>query len=182
MAVSKEQYEEHRDVSEEIVPQSATMTKAPEEKSTDISEKPAATKEAPRIVRSEILIDPVEETMPAENYQANAQDSVDGNSGTTETRTTPFYGIYCSASKDSSEAQGQAKQVCQEGFDGQVVYSPDWSNLNQEPWYCVTAGIYDTEQEAKNMLSSVQASHRDAYVKYSGDCQNVWNGVRDTKK
>ena len=52
---------------------------------------------------------------------------------------------------------------------GFVFTTTDWSNLNSEKWYVVTAGQYGTEKEANNKLDAVQKYYPDAYVKYSGD-------------
>ena len=50
-----------------------------------------------------------------------------------------------------------------------VITTTDWSNLNSEKWYVVTAGQYETENEANDKLNEVQAYYPDAYVKYSGN-------------
>ena len=47
----------------------------------------------------------------------------------------------------------------------------DWSNLNTEKFYVVTAGVYAAESDANAALASVQSVYPDAYVKYSGDFQ-----------
>ena len=81
----------------------------------------------------------------------------------------PFYGIWCYASKDSDEAESYAEyleSVCEEP---EVLLSSDWSNLNSEPYYVVTAGRYETEEEAKEALDEVQSVCDGAYVKYSGE-------------
>lgn len=89
----------------------------------------------------------------------------------TESDLNEFYGIWVYGSKDQQEAQDFAQQVKQNGFDGQVYVSTDWSNLNQEKWYVVTAGTYYSESEAKNALDEVKLIYADAYVKYSGTRQ-----------
>lgn len=84
---------------------------------------------------------------------------------------SPFYGIWCYASKSSTEAWAYADSVSQKGFQGQVFATADWSNLNSEEWYVVTAGTYFSEEEAKSALAGVQAAYPGAYVKYSGSWQ-----------
>lgn len=84
---------------------------------------------------------------------------------------SPFYGIWCYASKSSTEARAYADSVSQKGFQGQVFATADWSNLNSEEWYVVTAGTYFSEEEAKSALAGVQAAYPEAYVKYSGSWQ-----------
>ena len=55
------------------------------------------------------------------------------------------------------------------GFMAQVYITTDWSNLNSDTYYVVTAGTYDTEEDANAALDSVRSYCADAYVKYSGD-------------
>ena len=87
--------------------------------------------------------------------------------------TSPFYGIWCYGSKTEADANSFAASVIDKGFDGRVFVTTDWSNLNSEKYYVVTAGIYSTEEDAKAALAGVQsAGYSDAYVKYSGDYQN----------
>ena len=87
-----------------------------------------------------------------------------------DTEPTPFYGIWCTASKDSDEAMESANQLIEKGFDGKVYYTLHWGNLNNEPYYVVTAGTYLNEEEAKANLAEVQSKgYPKAYVKYSGE-------------
>ena len=81
---------------------------------------------------------------------------------------TPFYGIWVSASKSYDEAADFASNVSSNGFDGYVITTTDWSNLNSEKWYVVTAGKYASENEAARQLDAVKEKYPDAYVKYSG--------------
>lgn len=81
----------------------------------------------------------------------------------------PFWGIWCYGVKNSDEAYNYARTLSNNGFDGMVYLTTDWSNLNSEPYYVVTAGIYSSESEAKSMLALVQSYCADAYVKYSGE-------------
>ena len=56
------------------------------------------------------------------------------------------------------------------GLDGDIFVTTDWSNLNSEKWYVVTAGIYYSEEDAKDALPDVKnAGYSGAYVKYTGD-------------
>lgn len=83
--------------------------------------------------------------------------------------TTEFYGIWCYGSKNESEAKNYADDMKDKGIDAYVLLSSEWSNLNKEPYYVVTAGIYQDEESAKQMLQGVKdAGYTDAYVKYSG--------------
>ena len=83
----------------------------------------------------------------------------------------PFYGIWCYASKDEQDAQRVADDYRQQGLDARVCLTTEWSELNPEPWYVVTAGAYRTEGEAQQALAAVQSVQPDAYVKYSGEWQ-----------
>ena len=86
-------------------------------------------------------------------------------------RKTPFYGIWCHASKERSEAEKGAKSLRNEGFDAEVFVTTDWSNLNKEKWYVVSAGTYSTEKKANRNLKVVKEVYPDAYVKFSGKWQ-----------
>lgn len=81
----------------------------------------------------------------------------------------PFYGIWCDASKNYDDAYRFSRKVVTWGFPAEVYVTSDWDNLNPEKWYAVTAGIYDSKEEAESMLSVVKAYYPDAYVKYSGN-------------
>jgi len=84
-------------------------------------------------------------------------------------RQQPFYGIWCCASKDEDEMWEVANDLHFYGYEPWVYVTTDWSNLTDEKWYVVTAGVYETEKEANDMLDSVQYFYEDAYVKYSGE-------------
>ena len=82
---------------------------------------------------------------------------------------SPFYGIWCGASKSEADMQAMADTLIQHGFDAHVLVTTDWDNLNPERWYVVTAGLYASEDTANAALSSVRSLYPDAYVKYSGN-------------
>ena len=86
---------------------------------------------------------------------------------------TPFYGIWCCGSKESGDAYNYANSLNNAGFAAEVYLTTDWSNLNAESYYVVTAGVYGTEGEANANLAAVQSFCPDAYVKYSGNYQGV---------
>lgn len=85
----------------------------------------------------------------------------------------PFYGIWCHASKNQNEAAEYAVKMQSLGFNARVFITTDWSNLNSEHWYVVTAGVYSTKDAANAALSNVKAHYKDAYVKYSGNYQGA---------
>ena len=82
----------------------------------------------------------------------------------------PFYGIWFSASKTEPDMQKIAADLVARGYNAKVFLTTDWSNLNREPWYVVTAGVYASKEEAQSALPDIVANvAADAYVKYSGD-------------
>ena len=82
----------------------------------------------------------------------------------------PFYGIWCIASKELSDAETFVKEtLMKKGIEGAIFVTTDWENLNTEKWYVVTAGIYGSKEAAQNKLEAVQRIYADAYVKYSGE-------------
>ncbi len=93
-----------------------------------------------------------------------------GAAGVINRAEEPFYGIWCCAVKEEDEAVKVAQDLDEKGFDGSVIISSAWTDLNQDKWYVVTAGIYDSELQAQNDLPNVQnAGYKDAYIKYTGD-------------
>ena len=51
----------------------------------------------------------------------------------------------------------------------EIFISSDWSNLNSERWYVITAGKYDTREEAEQALPGVQNYYENAFIKYTGE-------------
>ena len=58
-----------------------------------------------------------------------------------QSATTPFYGIWCYGGKSEEDADAYAQSMRSSGYDAQVFVTTDWSNLNPEKFYVVTAGI-----------------------------------------
>lgn len=84
--------------------------------------------------------------------------------------SAPFYGVWISASKDLDASWALADLIRYDGISGSVYISSDWANLNPETWYLVSAGIYDTYEEALTGLDSMHAAgYTDAYIKWSGE-------------
>lgn len=82
---------------------------------------------------------------------------------------SPFYGVWIGASKSESEAKKIAYTATSKGLSAGCVFSSNWSNLNQDAWWCVTAGYCSSESEAKALCKKAKAAgYTDAYVKYSG--------------
>lgn len=104
-----------------------------------------------------------DETLVSPSSEENSENS------SRQYSLNPFYGIWCAGTKDLYDAQNSVYTLSQKGFHAQIFVTTDWSNLNNEEWYVVTAGIYTTEEEANIALPGVQSIYADAYVKYSGD-------------
>lgn len=97
------------------------------------------------------------------------QETVDSGSYDGSVTYSSFYGIWYGATKSESEAKNMALGMTDKGFDGRVFVTTDWSNLNSEKWYTITAGVYPSKEAAEAALPNVQAIYSSAYVKYSGD-------------
>ena len=81
-----------------------------------------------------------------------------------------FYGIWIGASKDEKAAYRLADKAKEAGIDAKVFVTTDWSNLNSKKYYVITAGTYETKNDANNNLEAIkEKGYNDAYVKYSGD-------------
>ena len=90
-------------------------------------------------------------------------------SGTKTGSPSPFYGIWCTAAKSVSDAQKFAGTMRSKGLPASIYRTSDWSELNTEFWYVVTAGTYATKEAAESALPEIQKSYPDAYVKYTGN-------------
>lgn len=110
----------------------------------------------------------IEEPINEENGLIVDDKTDDASVGYEEKRA--FYGIWIGASKSENDANRIAETAIEDGIDAEVYITTDWSNLNSEKYYVITAGTYETKEMAQNELSSVKSKgYNDAYVKYSGD-------------
>lgn len=82
--------------------------------------------------------------------------------------STPFWGIFCHASKEYDVIVKNAKSLKAQGFDVRIVRTTDWNELNSEPWYSVTAGTYKSRADAEAAYDAVKAVYPTAFIKYSG--------------
>lgn len=82
--------------------------------------------------------------------------------------TAPFWGIFCSASKEYDVIVKNANTLSASGFDVRIIVTTDWQNLNKEPWYSVTCGIYTSRADAEAAFAAVKAVYPTAYINYSG--------------
>lgn len=83
-----------------------------------------------------------------------------------------FYGVWVGAKKTMDEAEKFAQELVNNGFEANIFVSTDWSNLNSEPWYVITSGVYDSKSEADYNLDMVKEVYPNAYIKASG----YWKG------
>lgn len=105
-----------------------------------------------------------------ENVEQKMQTEL--NSSTTNEINSPFYGIWCGASKDETGAEKIASDLRDNGFPAEIFITTEWSNLNTERWYVITAGTYNSREEAEQILPSVNNYYENAYIKYSGEKTN----------
>ena len=89
--------------------------------------------------------------------------------GSASVQPAPFYGIWCAASTDPGIAEKARQRLADAGLDAQTYVTTDWSNLNREKHYVVTAGTYSSYSAAEAMLPTVQKVVKGAYIKYTGD-------------
>lgn len=85
-------------------------------------------------------------------------------------KLSPFYGVWVGSFKERQSAAELADKLEEKGFKSTYLFSVEWDNLSKEPYYCVTAGMCESEEEADKLLEeTAKAGYADAYVKYTGD-------------
>ena len=60
------------------------------------------------------------------------------------------------ASKDKAEAESIANKAKEQGIETDIFLTTDLSNLNKEPYYVLTAGVYDSKEDVDKNLASVK--------------------------
>ncbi len=138
------------------------------------AEAPDETAPAPEAAPEKTEAEPESQAAPAEEPSA-VQEATSSVSESEPTQATPqpFYGIWVAAFKEEQNAKNAVSELQKKGFDAVMLVSSQWSNLNQEKWYVVSAGSYATMDAAQKDLPSVQAAgYSDAYIKHTGD----WKG------
>lgn len=109
-----------------------------------------------------------QQNVNTQQQSANAQPNA--NNSQSVSGTSAFYGVWCCGSKSESDANKFASQLLNQGFDARVFVTTDWTNLNPEKFYVVTAGICSTKVQAEQLLGSVKANgYSNAYIKYTGE-------------
>ncbi len=87
-----------------------------------------------------------------------------------ELTSRDYYGVFVSSAKDQAKLEPVIEKLERAGFeDSLAVYTPDFANLNPEPYYVAATGLYASESDAAEALSAVKAAgFKDAYLKYAG--------------
>ena len=81
----------------------------------------------------------------------------------------PFYGVWLAAFAQKVDADALVSKLAESGVEASYIYTPDWENMNPDPWFCVTMGRCATQDEAKALLPAARrAGFSDAYVKHTG--------------
>ena len=85
-------------------------------------------------------------------------------------REQDYYGVFVSSAKSPEGCTLTIDKLEEAGiFRSFAVYTPDFSELNPEPYYVVTTGLYTSESDAREALSEAKAAgFKGAYVKYAG--------------
>ncbi len=93
-----------------------------------------------------------------------------GNADIYELTSKEHYGVFVSSAKAPENLESVMDKLEEAGFmESCIVYTPDLSGLNPEPYYVAAAGLYSTESRAEEVLSEVQAAgFKDAYEKNAG--------------
>ncbi|MCR5404553.1 MAG: SPOR domain-containing protein [Butyrivibrio sp.] len=80
------------------------------------------------------------------------------------------YGVFVMSAKKPEQCIETESKLFDAGFeDNLLIYTPDFSGLNQEPYYSVSVGLFKTKSEAEKVLKEVKAKgFSDAYVKLAG--------------
>lgn len=92
----------------------------------------------------------------------------------------PFYGIWVGASPEEGAMEQLQKEAVENGFDAHIFVTTDWDNLSDKKLYVLAAGVYTTEEVAKEDLPEVQNVYADAYIKYSGEYVSEMSNVENS--
>ena len=149
---------------EDITP-AETGTESKEEKpGTESEEAAAEQKEEEAAAEQEEEPASKQEEEPAAEQKEESPAEQSGSSN----EHAPFYGIWCRATKNRSVAEDAASEMEEKGLPAEIFVSSDWSNMNSDMWYVISAGTYETKAEAESMLPHVQDYYPSAFIKYSG--------------
>lgn len=120
---------------------------------------------------------PASEELISGSYVAESESASDAayeteasGSGLYTLEGVEYYGVFVAAYKTEHECSDLMTDLLNKGFDAAVIYTPDYSGLNPQPYYVVSPGLFTSEAEAKDCLTLVKAvGYNDAYVKFAGE-------------
>ncbi|MCR5734751.1 MAG: SPOR domain-containing protein [Lachnospiraceae bacterium] len=81
-----------------------------------------------------------------------------------------YYGVFIASFKKPEQCEKTEMKLEDAGFHlCPTIYTPDFSDLNPEPYYVVTGGLFTDKKEAEDTLKEIKkAGFSDAYVKKAG--------------
>ena len=93
-----------------------------------------------------------------------------GNTYYEDITSQDYYSVFVSSSKDRDQVEDFPEELEAAGITGSfLLFTPDFDQLNPEPYYAVATGLYTSEDDADKALSDVRAAgFTDAYVKPAG--------------
>ena len=158
-------------------PGSSTKQSEKTEKSEATTAKAAASEKSDAVTTETAVTEGTTEAASSEEstYEEVTSEEASSEVNITEELTeastpSPFYGIWCYGTKYESDAEDFAAELRANGFESHVFVTTDWSDLNSEKYYVVSAGVFSSESDAESDLERVHsAGYSDAYVKYSGE-------------
>ncbi len=145
-----------------------------------LSETAAATSEAASETTSAAVTTMTEEETTSQSTTVSETESsedttseettADTDDTVNESSDEPFYGVWTGAfSAQDEDMWNLIEKLRSDGYDPFMVYTPDWENMNPDPYYCITTGRFASKEEADEALTILQEKgHTDAYVKYTG--------------
>lgn len=119
-------------------------------------------------------------TTAAEETETSAEDIQTDREAETSAETAPtafsetdapFYGVWTGSFTEKDESFFlYVDDLRHEGYDPFCIYTPDWENMSSEPYFCLCAGKFGSQEDAEKLLDEVKAAgHSDAYIKYTGE-------------
>lgn len=89
---------------------------------------------------------------------------------TPESYDDGFYGVFVGAYETLYEADELKEKLKEKGYDDvATVFTSEWENLSEKPFYCVAFSRCQSETEAKGALVNAKSTgFKDAYIKFSG--------------
>jgi len=102
------------------------------------------------------------------NQVEKTQQTLNGDIGNRTSFHTALSGNY----KTEQEARTRANQLKSMGFDSDVLFSSNWSNLNPGYWVAYS-GRFSDNGSAQARVNDLKKAGQDAYVRFTGNALNV---------